>query len=178
VVNLLEGGDAIQSDLDKLKKWACVNLTRFNKAKGKVLHLGWGNPCYQYTVGDEEIESSLDEKDLGVPQNEKPDMSQQCAFAAQKANHTLGCIKRSVVSRLREGILPLYSTLVRPHLESCIQLWSPQHKKDMELLEQVQRKATKMIQALAYLPYEERLRELRLFSLEKRRLWGDFIAVF
>jgi len=75
--------------------------------------------------------------------DEKPDMSQQCVFAALKANRILGCIKSSVASRSREGILPLYATLVRPHLESCVQLWSLQHRKDMELLEWVQR-ATKM----------------------------------
>jgi len=63
--------------------------------------------------------------------------------AAQQANRTLGCNKRSVASRAREGILPLYSALVRPHPESCVQLWSPQHREDMELLEWVQRKPQK-----------------------------------
>ena len=66
------------------------------------------------------------------------------------------------------------STLL--HLEHCIHLWGPQHKKDMETLEQVQRRATRMIKGMEHLFYDERLRELGLFSLKKRRLWGDFTA--
>ncbi|GAB0179006.1 hypothetical protein GRJ2_000365900 [Grus japonensis] len=148
-VDTLEGRDAIQRDLDRLER-----------------------------LGEEWIESSPKEKDLGVMVDEKLNMSQQCALAAQKANPVLGCIKRSMASRSRKVILPLYSALVRPHLEYCIQLWGPQYKTDMELLERVQRRAMKLIRGLEHLSCEDRLRELGLFSLEKRRLWGDLIAVF
>jgi len=80
---------------------------------------------------------------LRVLVDEKLDMTWQCALAAQKARCILGCIKSSVASRSREVILPLCSALVRPHLESCIQLWSPQHRKVMDLLERVQRRLQK-----------------------------------
>ncbi|GAB0205407.1 mitochondrial enolase superfamily member 1 [Grus japonensis] len=150
-VDTLEGRDAIQRDLCRLERWAHASRMKFNKAKCTVLHMGRCNPKHNYRLGRERIESSPEKKDLGVLIDEKLNMSWQCVLAAQKANHVLGCIKRRVTSRSREVILPLHSALVRPHLEYCIQLWGPQYRRGMELLEKVQRRATKLIKGLEHL---------------------------
>jgi len=124
---------------------------KFNKGKCGVLNLGRNNPMHWYRLRADLLESSSVQRDLGVPVDNRLTMSQQCALVAKKANGVLGCIRKSVASRLREVLLPLFSALLRPHPEYSVQSWALQYKQDEELLERVQRRATSMMRGLEHL---------------------------
>ncbi|KAF7244836.1 Protocadherin-11 X-linked [Varanus komodoensis] len=166
----------IQKGLDRLWKWAGDNRLAFNADKCKVLHLEHMNGCHKYRLGDKWLKSSTCERDLRVLVDCRLNMSQQCDVV-KRVNATLGCIVRSVTSRLREVLLPLYMILVYLQLEYCVQFWTLHYRKDIARLESVQHRATRMVAGLQGKPYEVRLKGLDLFSLEKRR-FRDLLVTY
>ena len=140
-------GDAdrqhLQDDLNKLIDWSEKWQMLFNFGKCKCLHTGHGNEDAQYTMGGTVLNTTLKEKDLWLTISADMKVSEQCGIAAAKGNQIFGLIRRNIVYKEKELIIPLYKTIIRPHLEYCIQAWRPYRKKDIDMLERVQRKATK-----------------------------------
>ncbi|XP_050725194.1 uncharacterized protein LOC127002931 [Eriocheir sinensis] len=124
------------------------------------------------------LPSFQEEKDLGVTISSDLKHANHCKKAYNKANTMLGFIARNFECKTPDVMLSLYNSMVRPHLEYAVQFWTPYYRKDIALLERIQRRATKMIPTFRAQPYEERLKRLNLFTLEKRRLRGDMIQVF
>ena len=172
------GAAKIQNSLNKLKEWADTWQMKLNASKCKVLHFGKQRNQQDYQIGTSTLEESSTEKDLGVliQSNLKPDKN--IDEAVKKANRILGQIYRSIEFKSKECILPLYLSLVRPHLEYCVQSWAPYYKKDIIKLEKVQKRALNMIAEFRNLDYESKLKQLNLFSLERRRLRGDLIETY
>ena len=168
----------LQRDLDTLVEWSRTWLMNFNFDKCHVLHIGNSNPRVNYKMGNASLKSVQREKDLGVVISADLKHSNQCTEVVKIANKLVGFIGRSFTFKTEEIILTLYNSLVRPHLEYNVQFWSPYYKKDIEKLERIQRRLTKMVPRLRNKPYEERLKELNLFTLSKRRLRGDLITLF
>ena len=144
----------------------------------KCLHIGQANAKKNYLMNNTVLLSTEREKDVGVVVSSDMKVSEQCGIAARKGNQILGLIRRNIAYRDKRLIIPLYMSLVRPHLEYCIQAWRPHMRKDIDKLERVQRRATRLISEISQLSYEERLQQCRLTTLETRRIRGDQIEVF
>ena len=150
----------------------------FNASKCHVLHFSRKNKQYLYHIKGTLLKASDTEKDLGVLISKDLKPSKHIKEVVTKANQCLGMTRRSFSHIDRDIFLLVYKTFIRPKLEYCSNIWSPHLIKDIDLLENVQRRATKMVIGLHALPYEERLRKLDLFSLQHRRIRGDMILVY
>ena len=168
----------LQEDLNTLCQWSQTWQMLFNPNKCTVLHFGYNNLNYDYQMDGVNIKEVEEQKDLGIILHKSLKPSQQCIAAAKKGNKILGMIKRNIHNKSLKILKALYRQLVRPHLEYAIQAWRPWMKKDISLLEKVQRRATKMVRGFEGLTYEQRLRRWHLLPLERRQERGDVIQSF
>jgi hypothetical protein len=171
----------LQEDLDRLMSWTDKWLLKLNLEKCKVMHIGkLPTTMYQLkgTNGLVELKESKVERDLGVQVTNDMKSATQCNKAAGKANAVAGLVRRHFKRLDKHDFLLIYKTYIRPHLEYCIQAWSPHMKKDIRRLEAVQRRATKLVVGMKKLGYEERLHRLGLTTLERRRQRGDLIETY
>ena len=177
-VKSVEDISHLQNDLDKLIEWSEKWQMLFNYDKCHCLQIGYHNVHREYEMGNTTLGQSEKEKDLGVIISADMKVSEQCNIAAKKGNRMLGFIRRHICNRDKSLIIPIYKAIVRPHLEYCIQAWRPHLRKDIDLIEKVQRRATKLIPEFRGLAYEDRLKRCKLTTLETRRSRGDMIEVF
>ena len=167
-----------QIELDSMCNWSVENEMEFNIKKCKVIQAGSANVNFQYKMNGVNLESVDSYKDLGVHISNNLKVEKQCKEAYRKANMQLGFIARNFQYKSKDIILPLYKSIVRPHLEYAVQAWTPYYQKDLDLLVRIQHRATKLIPNLRHKPYEERLESLGLTTLKTRRLRGQLIQAF
>ena len=177
IVNSDDDADKLQRDLDNLFKWSSDWQMLFNLDKCHILHCGKTNPHHQYYINGHPLLAVEEEKDLGVLITSSCHPSKQVSAAALKGNQVLGQLMRAFTYRDRHTFIKLYKQYVRPHLEYCVQSWSPWLQHDIDLLENVQRRAVKAVSGLSG-TYKQKLESLDLLSLQDRRQRGDMIETF
>ena len=178
IVESDEDRKKFQDEVDGLSRWSQDWQLLFNVGKCKIMHFGSKNKKHKYTMNGQEMDEVEVEKDVGVMVSTSLKPSQQCSAAAGKANGVLGQISRAVKYRDKRTFIQLYKVYVRPHLEYCIQAWSPYFQADKDKLEKVQRRAVNMVAGLKGRSYEQKLREVGLTMLEQRRTRGDMIQTY
>ena len=177
-VNNAEEQQKLQGDLETMTQWAKQSKMEFNIGKCKVLHLGARNEKYTYEMNGEKIKEVNEEKDLGIWIENSLKSHKQVSEASKKGYQMLGFINRNFASRGKNCLVKLYKHYVRPHLEYAVQAWNPHQQQDIDILERVQRRATRMIKGFKDLSYEDRLERCGLTTLKTRRDRGDMIQVY
>ena len=173
-----------QIDLEHLINWQNMWLLKFNTqdCKCKVMYLGANNPRNMYLINGTRLPHADLEIDLGVSMNSMWNFDDQISKSVKKANACIGWVNRSVICRTQEVMINIYKSMIRPHLEYCVQLWAPvpRHGNWTQIMniESVQRRFTRMVDGVGLLTYEERLDKLKLTTLLERRARGDLIEAF
>ena len=176
--NTVDDAELIQEDLNTLQAWCIKWKMDFNIAKCHVLHFGKKNSSYIYHLCGSPLNKVSEEKDLGVLISEDLKPYKNIQENIKKANKMIGMVRRTFSFLDKNMFLRVYKAFIRPQLEYCQQIISPFLKSDIDELEKVQRRATKLLHSIKDLPYEERLQKLDLYSLAERRLRGDMIFTF
>lgn len=169
---------SLQTDLDQIEIWCSNWLIPLNQDKCSVLHIGKNNPNLQYKIANHNVTTVSQQIDLGVTITDKLSWSAHVTKVVSKANQILYMIRKSFQDLSIQSFLKIYNAYIRPHLEFAVIVWSPLLKQDINRLEGVQRRATKLPRGFRNLPYEERLHRLNLKSLEARRQRGDLITTY
>ena len=182
-----DGSSSLQEDLNKLQKWSDMWLLKFHPDKCKVMKIHRGNKennrkYYMKKINslteENELEQVLKEKDLGIITDEKLKFEEHIQTKVNKATKVMGMIRRSFMTLDAEMFRKLFTALVRPHLEYGQAVWSPLRKKDIVSIENVQRRASKMVPELKNLEYPQRLMKLNLPTMTYRRKRGDMIELY
>ena len=150
----------------------------FNVDKCSVMHIGHNNMQSNYIMSNQQLPITDQQRDLGIIITKDLKWQTQTEKSCKTANRELGFIVRNFRYKNKELILPLYKSLVRPHLEHAVQFWSPNLRRDIDKIEKIQRRATKMIPEIRNHSYYQLIQDLDLISLVQRRLRGQLIEVF
>ena len=181
-INNVENVKKLQESIDAMFEWTQKWLLKFNKEKCKLLHIGKSNKKNKYFIGTGHQRINLDEsdleKDLGIYIDPNLDFRKHIKNTVKKSSFSSYKILKNFTFKKSNILVPLFKTLVRPILEYGNVIWANGIKKYMTKIENVQRKFTKHISGISNIPYEERLKKIKLPSLEYRQLRGDMIQVF
>ena len=172
------GNELLQRDLDRTREWANKWKMEFNVDKCKIMHLGKTNPKHTYTMGGVDLAETTEERDLGVLVDNNLEFDKHIKTIVNKANRMMGLIRLGFSCMDEEIFMNLYPVLVRPLLEYCVQAWSPYKQKYIDLIENVQIRATRLVPGLRKMSYTKRLEKLKLTRLVERRFRGDMILAY
>ena len=177
-INSPEDSQILQNDIDNLAAWSDKWLLKFHPDKCVTMNMGSNNPNHQYHMGQHDLSKTECEKYIGVYINFQLKFDKHISNMINKANRVLAITRKTFEYQDKSTISLIFKGLVRPHLEYAAPIWNPHLEKQKEAIENVQRRATKLIPGLFHMSYPDKLKELNLPTLTYRRARGDMIQVF